>query len=114
MIPTTIPPDVHHYTSLYNWSRPGRFGSPFQSQLHLTEYVSDGRMYWIGTQVCLLGTAYDVKDDARRIVRRGLKDILDWLGEPLDVIPTHQEVLAALRAGDTEAFDNYRREQGLA
>lgn len=108
-----LPGDVHYNTAIHRWSRPGRFGTPWHSELHLSQYLPDGRMYWIGTQVLVLGTMYDVKDDARRIVRRGMKDVLDWLGEPLDVYPTSKEVLDALKQGDAE-FEQKRKEQGLA
>jgi hypothetical protein len=65
----------------------------------------DGQMTWGGVNFLFVGTAAlpaleDARRAGRRIVRKGLQDVLEWLGEgDWNDEPSGAEVFQALRAG---------------
>jgi hypothetical protein len=66
-----------------------------------TAGLRDGKVVVIGSKL-FLGTApLTVKEqagrDARMIVREGLADVLEWLGQSVYTEPTTAEILAELR-----------------
>lgn len=74
----------------------------------LEPLLSDGKIWltndWSrgGQMVLWIGTYADEMDraarDARLMVRRGLADVLGWLGETVENEPTGAEIYAALLA----------------
>lgn len=84
--------------------------------VHYASVMPDGEMFFLGetewSQPCILLGTYrdperlfgapgerDVADEARLIVRRGMADVLDWLGEDPEWIGTSEQVLDLMRSG---------------
>lgn len=65
--------------------------------VHLSPHIEDGKVYathtnmWIGTlltdQMRWEREITYVREEARHIVRKGLADVLAWLGEPVGTAP---------------------------
>jgi hypothetical protein len=70
--------------------------------LTTTTALADGRIAIIGDHVYLgtrpLTTREAAAREARLIVRRGLADVLEWLGEPVEIYPTSAEILERFQA----------------
>lgn len=82
---------------------PSRFG-PRDVRVVLMRSEPDGEMVWSGLNFLFVGTGplplmEDVRREGRRIVRRGLADVLEWLGESWNDEPTGAEVFQALKHG---------------
>lgn len=83
---------------------PSRFG-PRDVRVVIMPSQPDGRMTWSGINFLFVGTQplpllEDARRDARRIVRKGLQDVLEWLGEGhWNDEPSGAEVIYALRLG---------------
>lgn len=82
---------------------PSRFGSR-DVKVVLMPSRPDGLMIWGGLQFLFIGTQplplmEDVRREGRRTVRRGLADVLEWLGEYWNDEPTGAEVFHALQSG---------------
>ena len=96
---------------VFSWSRPGRFGRRFYSELHTLETYPDGSMVWHGTEILWLGTKPlhpldEVGREARMLVREGLADVLEWLGEPVITEPTSRQILDGIPSGNMVYFEN--------
>lgn len=79
-------------------------GVPVQRSPH----VLDGQVLVAGTPptVILVGThrpdASEHGDDARMIVRRGMADVLDWLGEDVEQLSAGERLIDRLHAGTVD------------
>jgi hypothetical protein len=92
-----------HLADLTIQDVPSRFG-PRDVRVVLIQSEPDGQMVWSGLNFLFVGTSplplmEDVRREGRRIVRRGLADVLEWLGESWNDEPTGREVLLALKRG---------------
>lgn len=73
--------------------------------IRLSKVARDGEILWVGGRgvMLLIGTRpltvlEQAGRDARRLVREGMADVLEWLSEPVNIEPTSAEILTALRA----------------
>lgn len=67
--------------------------------VYLHPYLRDGAVL-VADGTILLGTCpltpiEEAGREARRIIRRGMADVLRWAGQPVDMEPSAVEVLAA-------------------
>jgi hypothetical protein len=82
---------------------PSRFG-PRTVSVVLMPLKPDGRMYWSGLNTLFIGTGplpvlEDAGRAARRIVREGLQDVLEWLGEDWNNEPSGMDIFQQLKDG---------------
>lgn len=91
------------HVDLVLYGVPSRFG-PRQVNVVLMPQQPDGQMTWSGIQFLFIGTQplplmEDVRREGRRVVRRGLQDVLEWLGEDWNDEPSGAEIFDALKNG---------------
>lgn len=91
----------------FSWSRKTRFGVR-HTKVYTHDGFPDGTVYWQGTDFLWLGSkptdpVEEAGRDARRFVREGMADVLAWLGQPVLVEPTTEEILTDLRATKGES-----------
>lgn len=84
-----------------SWVRNTRFGKRSTS-LCLHELLPDGTVYWMGTDLVLVGThpldpIADAGREGRLLVREGMREIVEWLGWEVNNEPSSAEILEALR-----------------
>lgn len=79
---------------------PVRFGN--EIEVHTNPNLKDGsvilygsRYLWIGTRPLTL--MEECGREARMIVRRGMADVLAWLGHEVEIEPTGRQILDRLR-----------------
>jgi hypothetical protein len=83
---------------------PSRFG-PRDVSVIMMPSLPDGRMVWSGINFLWIGTRplplmEEVGRDARRTVRKGLQDVLEWLGEDWNNEPSGAEIYQRLKDGE--------------
>lgn len=93
-----------------SFGRHTRYGF-LDTQVFMQPHLQDGKVLWMGMRWLHIGTRpldlmEEVGREARLIVREGMKEILEWLGEPWYNEPTGQEILAALKRGSTSLLDD--------
>lgn len=92
---------------IYTWSRPGRFGRPFHSELHTIGRFPDGQIVWQGTEIAWLGTQGAETDEFMLYIRQTVRERLRQRQPAAlrNLPPNSVEVLLSIDTGDMGAFN---------
>lgn len=91
---------------VYKWSRPGRFGRPFYSELHTIGRYPDGQIVWQGTEIAWLGTKGAETDEFMLYIRQTVRERLRKRQPAAlrNLPPNSVEVLLSIADGDMTHF----------
>lgn len=78
-------------------------------EIHLHKNIQDGKVYLFGSSYLWIGTGQidfweAIRREGRLLVREGLKDVLEWLGEDWYNEPTGEEIYEMFAQHGQDAF----------
>ena len=102
-----------NHPNLPTFSAPGgRFGN--EIEVHMNRNLPDGQVILYGSRYLWIGThPLPPREQRRRAnrlyVRELMADVLAQLGHPVNIFPTGQEILRAIRDQGENPYDTLRR-----